>query len=111
MAMIPAWSGAIDDPAGPAMNVFAHNRKAWDIESRAGSRWCIPVDTATTARARFGRSLEEQIGGQMKAGFVLDALYEDRWNAEATLLDRFVTTLIATRAVKRAAADNGIRPS
>lgn len=57
----------------------------------------------------FGHTLEQQIGGQLKAGFVLDALYEDRWNAEATLLDRYVTTSIATRAVKRAPAANGIR--
>ena len=49
----------------------------------------------------FGHSLEQQIGGQLSAGFVLEDLYEDGWSAEATVLDRFVTTSIATRAVKR----------
>jgi SAM-dependent methyltransferase len=36
------------------MNVFDHNRRAWDRESREGSRWCVPVDSDTIARARRG---------------------------------------------------------
>jgi SAM-dependent methyltransferase len=52
----------------------------------------------------FGHSLEQQIGGQMKAGFSLNGLYEDDWSAEATPLDRFMTTSIATRAIKRTGA-------
>src|ERR1051326_6801020 len=27
----------------------------------------------------FGHSLEDQLGGQLDAGFVITALYEDRW--------------------------------
>lgn len=50
----------------------------------------------------FGHTLEQQIGGQLRAGFALEDLYEDGWIVEATPLDRYTTTSIATRAVKRA---------
>lgn len=36
------------------MDVLGHNRRAWDLESRVGSRWCFPVDAQTIARARAG---------------------------------------------------------
>ena len=50
----------------------------------------------------FGHTLEQQIGGQLRAGFALEDLYEDGWIVEATPLDRYTTTSIATRAVRRA---------
>ena len=50
--------------------------------------------------AEFSHSLEAQIGGQLKAGFVLSDLYEDTWSDEATLFNRFSPVAIATRAVK-----------
>jgi SAM-dependent methyltransferase len=46
----------------------------------------------------FSHSLEDQIGGQLDAGFVLTGLYEDAWPGEP-LADYFPLT-IATRAVK-----------
>jgi len=48
----------------------------------------------------FGHTLEDQIGGQLEAGFVLTALYEDRWRESA--LGRYAATFIATRAVRPA---------
>jgi len=36
------------------VDVRAHNRAAWDLLSRAGDRWSIPVDAATVAAARRG---------------------------------------------------------
>jgi SAM-dependent methyltransferase len=36
------------------MDVIEHNRRAWNRQSLAGSRWCEPVDAATIARARAG---------------------------------------------------------
>lgn len=48
----------------------------------------------------FSHSLEAQIGGQIAAGFVITGLYEDRWTDEATPLNAFSPTSIATRAVK-----------
>ncbi len=46
----------------------------------------------------FGHTLEDQLGGQLDAGFVLTALFEDRWQDSA--LGRYLATFIATRAVR-----------
>lgn len=51
--------------------------------------------------AEFGHSLESQIGGQAAAGFAITGLYEDWWSDEATPLNRFMPTSIATRAIRR----------
>jgi SAM-dependent methyltransferase len=49
----------------------------------------------------FGHSLEQQIGGQLNAGFLLTGFYEDRYDhGEADLLSKYLPTFIATRAVK-----------
>lgn len=49
----------------------------------------------------FSHSLEEQIGGQLKAGFVLTDMFEDRdYGLPATGLSSFMPTLFATRAAK-----------
>lgn len=48
----------------------------------------------------FGHTLEDQIGGQLDAGFVLTAMFEDRWAESA--LGRHLATFIATRALKPA---------
>jgi len=46
----------------------------------------------------FGHTLEEQIGGQIEAGFVITGLYEDIW--PGTPLAEYMPTFIATRATK-----------
>lgn len=46
----------------------------------------------------FGHSLDDQIGGQLEAGFVITGFYEDRWPAHP--LDKYVPMFMATRAVK-----------
>ncbi len=48
----------------------------------------------------FSHSLEDQIGGQTEAGFVITGLYEDWWSDEATPLNKYSPTTIVTRAVK-----------
>ncbi|WP_428376133.1 class I SAM-dependent methyltransferase [Lichenicoccus sp.] len=49
----------------------------------------------------FSHSLETQIGGQLKAGFVLTDMFEDKDHGlPATGVSRFMPTLFATRAVK-----------
>jgi len=49
----------------------------------------------------FGHTLEDQIGGQLTAGFLLTAMYEDRYPArEADPLSAFSASFIATRAMK-----------
>lgn len=48
----------------------------------------------------FGHTLEQQIGGQTAAGFVISGFYEDYWSDEATALNKYAPTYIATKAVK-----------
>ena len=48
---------------------------------------------------QFSHTLEEQIGGQLRAGFILTDLYEDT-NGEGRLQELNIPTFIATRAVK-----------
>jgi SAM-dependent methyltransferase len=49
----------------------------------------------------FGHTLDEQIGGQLDAGFVLTGLYEDGYGGQGDdLLSRYIDGFIATRAVK-----------
>lgn len=52
----------------------------------------------------FGHSLEAQIGGQIDAGFLIAGFYEDYWDDDATLLNVFSPTSMATRAMKRKGA-------
>lgn len=46
----------------------------------------------------FGHTLEDQIGGQTDAGFLISGLYEDRHRDDA--LADHMPTLVATRAIK-----------
>ncbi len=49
----------------------------------------------------FGHTIEDQIGGQTDAGFVIVGFYEDRDKEESNdLLSKFMPTYIATRARK-----------
>lgn len=46
----------------------------------------------------WGHTLDDQIGGQLDAGFVINGFYEDRYRQGA--LDAYLATFMATRAVK-----------
>lgn len=46
----------------------------------------------------FSHTVEDQIGGQLAAGFVLTDFYEDYWHGRA--LDAYMPTFMATRAMK-----------
>jgi len=49
----------------------------------------------------FGHTLDDQIGGQLDAGFHLTGFYEDRYGeGEMDPLSRYTASFIATRAVK-----------
>ena len=48
---------------------------------------------------QFSHTLDEQIGGQLRAGFILRELYEDT-NGSGLLHDLNIPTFVATRAVK-----------
>lgn len=47
----------------------------------------------------FGHTLEDQIGGQTEAGFVISGLYEDR-HGDGDPIAAYMPTLIATRATR-----------
>jgi hypothetical protein len=49
----------------------------------------------------FAHTLDDQIGGQLEAGFLLTGMYEDRYpKQEFDILSRYIDTFIATRALK-----------
>ena len=45
----------------------------------------------------WAHTLEEQIQGQISAGFIISGFYEDRGCA---VLDKYINTSIATKAIK-----------
>lgn len=48
----------------------------------------------------FSHSLEDQIGGQIDAGFMIAGFYEDRYAPEADAIARIMPNFFATRAIK-----------
>jgi SAM-dependent methyltransferase len=48
----------------------------------------------------FGHTLEDQIGGQLRAGFVLLDLYEDSHHLDDVAISHHIPTFMATRALK-----------
>jgi SAM-dependent methyltransferase len=83
-----------------------------DRENRLEVRYALPYSDLESLspeqRARyeadgspleFSHTLEDQIGGQLQAGFVLVDLYED-WEIGSEAINRYFPKYIATRAVK-----------
>ncbi len=48
----------------------------------------------------FSHTLDDQIGGQLEAGFLIAGFFEDDWDEESTLLNKFGCMFINTRAIK-----------
>ena len=48
----------------------------------------------------FSHSLDAQIGGQLAAGLTIAGFYEDRWTDDATALNAYMPTSMATLAIK-----------
>jgi hypothetical protein len=61
-------------------------------ERKAYLEWGNPLE--------WSHTLDDQIGGQLDAGFVLAGFYEDYDNDPADPLRNIMPTFIATRAVK-----------
>jgi ubiquinone/menaquinone biosynthesis C-methylase UbiE len=48
----------------------------------------------------FSHTLDEQIGGQLDAGFLIAGFYEDTYEGPEDILSKHMPTFLATRAVK-----------
>ena len=48
----------------------------------------------------FGHTLEDQIGGQISAGFMISGFYEDSWTDVNGPIHKYMNCYIATRALK-----------
>ena len=55
---------------------------------------------STDSGVQFSHSLDEQLGGQLEAGFILTHIMEDT-NSEGNLKNHNIPSFLATRAVKR----------
>jgi SAM-dependent methyltransferase len=94
--------------------VYVFDREVWEAEERLEVKYRLPYSDVAAlqpeviAARRSGgvplewsHTLEDLIGGQMSAGFLVGGLYEDVDQPdEANLLNRFTATYIATRATK-----------
>jgi SAM-dependent methyltransferase len=48
----------------------------------------------------FSHTLEEQIGGQIAAGFVVTGFYEDYWHNEAALINKYMPAFVGMKSTK-----------
>jgi ubiquinone/menaquinone biosynthesis C-methylase UbiE len=93
----------------PAFYIF--DRDLMDEQGVLQVRYALPYSDLSSAPPEqlrryldqnwpleFGHTLEDQIGGQLDAGFVLTGFYEDR--DPRCALDQYMPVYIATRAVK-----------
>ena len=95
--------------SNPITYIFDMNE--WDVNHILSVRHRIPYSDleqlpkeqlelriANKETLEFGHSLQDQIGGQLDAGFTIKGFYED--SSGGDLLDPYINTFIATRAVK-----------
>lgn len=104
--------------ANPAMYIFDQTKAAngkfvvsnqlpySDLASR--SETSLAAFLKAGEPLEFSHTLEDQIGGQIDAGFVLAGFYEDRWPDHP--LDQYISLFVATRARKLERCLSGSRP-
>lgn len=91
---------------------YIFDLKEWDENQNLSVRYRIPycdleqlpkeqltVRIENMEPIEYGHSLQDQIGGQIDAGFLISGFYED--SAGGDLLDPHIDTFIATRAIKQ----------
>jgi len=75
-----------------------------DLEALTQEQINIQIDKAEPFE--YSHSLEDQIGGQLAAGFILAGFYEDAFDEKASdPVSKYIPDFIATRAVKAGLAD------
>jgi SAM-dependent methyltransferase len=88
---------AFDDEPGRAGEFTLRYQLPYSDLTSLGAAACERL-IASGEPLSFSHSLEEQIGGQLEAGFVLTGLFEDAWADE--LLSAYFPLCVATRALK-----------
>jgi SAM-dependent methyltransferase len=94
----------------PILYIF--NLSKWDQTGELEVRYKIPYSDleqlpkeelekriADKETMEWGHSLDEQIGGQIDAGFIIAGFFEDN-SGWGDLLDPYIDTFIATRSIK-----------
>lgn len=69
-----------------------------DVEHLPAERLQRQIDAGQPLE--FSHSLDDQIGGQIDAGFLIAGFYEDRWDDTASPLNRYMPTSMATLALR-----------
>jgi len=86
------------DPEAP-LNLNITNKIPYsDIDSLTSEQKAIYINEGFPIE--FGHTLEDQIGGQIEAGFVIDGFYEDKHTPKDHPIYDYISTFIASRAVK-----------
>lgn len=91
--------------------LFIYDYQAWEKDQSFVTKYKIPyadIDQLPKEELKrriedeepleFGHSLDDQIGGQIEAGFDIHGFYEDMFGHE--FLDEYIKTFIATLAIK-----------
>ncbi len=117
----PVWREAyrVLVPGGQLMSGFVNPLfflfDYWDMEDgQLNVKYSLPfsdLDQLSTERLQqlrdegetmtFGHTLQDQIGGQLHAGFQISSMFEDTWDAPPVgLLSKYIPSMLATLAVK-----------
>lgn len=93
--------------------VFVFDRYEEETNKRLIARHSIPysdVDSLSESELKalieqgepleYSHTLEEQIGGQIDAGFVITGFFEDHWATPVNILNNYIPPFFATRARK-----------
>ncbi len=78
--------------------LIAKNKLPFDPLSMSDAEFCRQRDNFEAIQ--FSHSMEEQLGGQLRAGFILRDLYEDRDREGCGILREYTTQYMATLAIK-----------
>ena len=118
--VLPVWSEALRvlKPGGQLLSGFTNPTRFLfdDDELQAGKMrvaYEIPYSDLTSIDAQrldqytqqneprcFGHSLDDQIAGQISAGFAITGFYEDSYPADDDVLSNYIDCFIATKATK-----------
>ena len=86
------------DPNGNIEPIIKNKIPYSDIESLTPKQ--KKVYTKEGISFEFGHTLQDQIGGQINTGLIIDGFYEDKHHLDSNPLYDHISTFMATKAVK-----------